>query len=260
MMSLRGCLSVAAVVFAATALGHGQEKPARLAFDVATIRPSDPNMQNGGIKPLPGGNGYITQNVPVKLMISLMYEVPMRQIIGGPDWMNTDRYDIEAKADGSYSKDDLHLMFQSLLADRFNLKFHKETKEGPVYALTVDKAGSKMTVNTSEQDYKIPMTPGPDGANVGKRVSMKYLSWFLGQQVQRDGRPVVDKTGLTGNYDLTLTFAPYRGVDAPADVPDVQNRPSLFEALKEQLGLRLTPEKGPVDYYVIDHIDRPSDN
>jgi uncharacterized protein (TIGR03435 family) len=254
---LRLCLW--AGLLATGSLVVAQDRPARLTFDVATIRPSDPAMQNGGIKPLPGGNGYMTQNVPVKLMISLMYEVPMRQIIGCPDWLNTDRYDIEAKADGSYSKDDLHLMFQSLLADRFNLKFHKETKEGPVYALTVDKAGSKMTANTSEQDYKIPMIPGPDGMK-GKRVSMKYLSWYLGQQVQRDERPVVDKTGLTGNYDFTLNFAPYRGVDAPADVPDVQNRPSLFEALKEQLGLRLTSEKGPVEYYVIDHIDRPSDN
>ena len=76
-------------------------------------------------------------------MISLMYKVPMRQIIAGPDWIDTDRFDVEAKADGSHSVDDLHVMFQNLLADRFNLKFHKETREGPVYALTIDKIGAE---------------------------------------------------------------------------------------------------------------------
>jgi uncharacterized protein (TIGR03435 family) len=111
-------------------LAHGQEKSARLTFEVAAIRPAKP-ASSGGIKPMPGGDGYLVQNMPVKIMISLMYKVPTRQITSGPDWLDSDRYDIEAKADRAYSLDDLHVMFQNLLADRFNLKFHKEIKEAP---------------------------------------------------------------------------------------------------------------------------------
>jgi uncharacterized protein (TIGR03435 family) len=242
-------------------LTQAQDKAARLTFDVATIRPSKQADRNGGIKALPGGNGYTAQNIPVKLMISLMYRVPMRQITGGPDWLDTDRYNVEAKVERSYSIDDLHIMYQNLLADRFNLKFHIETKEGPVYALMLDTPGSKMKINESPQDFKIPMNFGPEGA-VGIRVPMPYLCWWLGQQLQNSGRPVIDLTGLDKNYDFTLSFSP----ELPPDVsrenlsPEVRDRPSLFDALKQQLGLKLLPQKGPVEHYVIDHIDRPSDN
>lgn len=118
---------------------YAQDRPGPLAFELAAIHPSNPAETAGGIKPLPLGNGYTVRNVPVKLMISLMYKVPIRQITGGPAWMDSDRFAIEAKADRSYSVDDLHTMFQNLLADRFSLKFHKRLEEGPVYALTVDK-------------------------------------------------------------------------------------------------------------------------
>src|ERR1022692_1924906 len=100
-------------------------------------------------------------------MISLMYKVPFRQITGGPGWLDNDLYDVDAKADHSYNLDDLHTMFQNMLADEFKLKFHKETKEGPVYALMVDKSGSKMKVNESPQEVEIPSTGGKDCAAVG---------------------------------------------------------------------------------------------
>jgi len=154
------------------------------------------------------------------------------------------------------------VMFQNLLADRFNLKLHKEIKEGPVYALTVDKSGLKMKLNESEQDYAIPITFGENNVFIGKRVSMQYLSWWLGQQLQRDQRPVIDKTGLDKNYDFTLSFAPELPPDVPKEnlPPGLLDRPTLFDALKDQLGLKLQAEPGPVDYYVIDHIDKPSEN
>jgi uncharacterized protein (TIGR03435 family) len=243
-------------------LARGQEKSDRLTFEVAAIRPAQPGATSGGIKPMPGGDGYLVQNMQVKIMISLMYKVPTRQITGAPDWLDTSRYDIEAKADRSYSIDDLHVMFQNLLADRFNLKFHKETREGPVYALMVDKSGSKMKINESAQDFKIPMLPGPDNVFVGTRVPMQYFCWFLGQQLQAEKRPVIDRTGLDKNYDFTLSFAP----ELPTNVakedlpPGFQDRPSLFDALKEQLGLKLQAEQGPVEYYVIDHVEKPSAN
>ncbi len=244
-----------------TSLVHAQDKTAPHTFDVAAIRPAKPGERNGGIKALPGGNGYIAQNVPVKLMISLMYRIPMRQITGGPEWIDNDRYNVDAKVDGSYSVDDLHIMYQNMLTDRFNLKYHIETKEGPVYALTLDTPGSKMKVNDSPQDYKIPINFSPSGVT-GVRVPMPYFCWWLGQQLQNDGRPVVDLTGLDKYYDFTLTFAP----ELPPDVsrenlaPEIRDRPSIFEAVKQQLGLKLTPQKGPVQHFVIDHIDRPSEN
>ena len=174
--------------------------------------------RGGGIKALPGGNGYSAQNVSVKLMFALMYKVPMRQISGGPEWMNADRYDVEARVDGTYSLDDLHLMYQHLLADRFNLKFHIETKDGNVYALMLDTPGSKMKINTGPQDFKIPVTFGPEGA-IGTRVPMPYLCWFLGQQLQNTNRPVIDLTGLDKNYDFTLSYLPELPPDVSKDNP-----------------------------------------
>ncbi len=255
------CLFAAAICLIPS-FTHAQNKPARLTFDVATIRRSNANDLNGGIKPLPGGNGYSAKNIPIKLMISLMYRVPMRQITGGPDWLASDRYDVEARTDGSYSVDDLHLMFQNLLTDRFNLKFHIETKEGNVYALMLDTPGSKMKANASPQDYKIPMNFGQDGVAVGARVPMPYLCWWLGQQLQTTQRPVIDLTGLTGNYDFTLSFMPELPPDVSKDnfSPELRDRPSIFDAVKQQLGLKLVPQKGPIDHYIIDSIDRPSDN
>jgi uncharacterized protein (TIGR03435 family) len=243
-------------------LAPAQEKAARLTFDVAAIKLSQPGGRGGGIKPLPGGDGYLVQNFPVKVMISLMYKVPTRQIIGAPDWLDTDHYDIEAKADHAYGIDELHVMFQNLLADRFDLRFHKEIKEGPVYALMVDKSGSKMKINESAQDFKIPITPGVDNVFVGTRVPMQYLCWWLSQQLQSDQRPVINKTGLDKNYDFTLSFAPELPPNFPKEnlPPGFLDRPSLFDAVQEQLGLKLQAQKGPVEYYVIDHIEKPSAN
>jgi uncharacterized protein (TIGR03435 family) len=216
----------------------------------------------GGIKALPGGQEYSAVGAPVKLMIALMYKIPMRQIEGGPDWLNSDLWDVKAKADRSYSLDDLHLMFQSLLADEFKLKFHKESKEGNVYVLSVDKAGLKMKANDSPQDFEIPVKGGQDGTTLGKRVPMEYLCWWLGQVLQRDERPVIDRTGLKGNYDFTLAFLPELPPNFPREnlPPGMLDRPSIFDAVKQQPGLRLDAQKGPVEYYVIDHAERPSEN
>lgn len=182
----------------------GQAPAERLTFDVAAIHATTPGQLNGFIKAIPGGLGYLAQNVTVKMMISVMYKVPMRQIKGGPDWLDIEHYDVEAKTDRAYSRDDLQIRFQNLLADRCNLKFHKETKEGNVYVLTLDQQGTdqpalKMKPNDSPEDFNIPVTYGDNGLVIGKRVPMKYLSWWLGQALQRDERPVIDRTGLSGN-------------------------------------------------------------
>jgi uncharacterized protein (TIGR03435 family) len=239
-----------------------QPTPPRLTFDVASIRPAQPGTRGGMVKPLPGGNGYTVQNMPLKIILSLAYRIPARQITGAPDWLDTQPYDIEARTDHPYSLDDLHTMLRNLLADRFNLKFHTETKQGPVYALTVDKSGLKMKPNGTGQDLAIPITFGKNGDYIGTRVPMQYLCWWLGGQLQSDQRPVIDNTALTSSYDFTLSFMPQLPPGAAKDnlPPDIQDRPSIFDALKQQLGLKLEPQTGPVDYYVIDHIDKPSAN
>jgi uncharacterized protein (TIGR03435 family) len=257
-------LSLLAAITAVTvgSFAMGQEMPRRLTFDVASIRLSNPDAQGGMVKPLDGGHGYTVQNIPIKLIFSLMYRVPMRQISGGPEWFNGDRYDIEARADGSYSVEQLHTMFQNLLADRFNLKFHKEVKEGNVYALLIDAAGSKLKPNNTPEDYKIPIIPSGIGAFTGTRVGLPYLCWTLGQNLQRDERPVIDQTGLTGNFDFKLSFLPDLPPDIPKEnlPPEIFERPSLFDALRDQLGLKLVAQKGPVEHFVIDSLDRPSAN
>ena len=238
-----------------------QTPSSRLTFDVISVHPSDPAANGGAIKPIPGNHGYTAQNFPVRLMIALMYKIPLRQVEGGPGWIDTDRFDIEARSDGPHSIDDLHTMYQSLLADRFGLRFHHDIREGNIYALTVDPSGLKLKPNTSPENDKIPVN-GPPAHVTGTRVPMVYLTWFLSQVLQEDGRPVVDQTGLTGNYDFTLSFRPILPPDTPADAlpPEARDLPTLFEALRTQLGLRLTATRGPVDHIVIDHIEKPSDN
>jgi uncharacterized protein (TIGR03435 family) len=242
------------------ALVFGQ-KPERLTFEVASIKLAKPE-ERGFIKALPGGQTYEAKNVPVKLIMSLMYKVPLGQISGGPGWLESERYDIEAKAAHSYSLDDLHTMFRNLLADEFKLSFHKETKEGPVYALTVDKGGSKMTLNQTEQDFKIPIDRNKDGEIIGTRVPISHLCWWLSQVLFRDERPVIDKTGLGKFYDFKLAFAPELppGANTENLPPGLADRPTIFVALKEQLGLKLEAQKGPVEIYVIDHAEKPAAN
>jgi uncharacterized protein (TIGR03435 family) len=253
-------VKLSALIIGTCLLAQAPAAP-RLTFDVISIHPADPGAQGGRIKPIPGDHGYTAQNFPVGLMISLMYKIPLRQIEDGPNWITTQGYDVEARADGPHSVDDLHTMYQNLLIDRFGLRFHHDVREGNIYALTIDPSGLKMKPNTSPEDDRIPVNGSPVHTT-GVRVPMVYLTWFLSLLVQNDGRPVVDQTGLTGNYDFTLSFRPILPPDASPDAlpPEQRDLPTLFDALRTQLGLRLTPTRGPVDHLVIDHIEKPSDN
>ena len=153
-----------------------------------------------------------------------------------------------------------------MLADRFKLKFHWEAREGPVYLLTVDKSGLKMKVDDNPEPVKggvrITGDPMSPGGVIGQAAAMEYLAWWLGQRLQQDGRPVIDKTGLDGYYDFKLSYMPELPPDFPRDrvPPDALDRPNLFQALREQLGLRLEPQKGPVGHFVIDSIEKPATN
>jgi len=257
-------LAAAVIVTSAANIlqSHGQsvENKARLAFEVATVKPSPAGARGGGIRPLPGGQTYIACNIPLRVMIALMYHVTDSQISGGPDWINTERYDVEAKAEHPASLEELHEMFQTLLTDRFKLRFHRETKELPAYVLTVDRSGPKLKLNESPEQFEIPVK-GPPGKMVGERVSMSHLSWILAQILNR---PVVDKTGLDRYYDFTLEWSPepppgLAAADGREPPPDGKG-PTIFTALREQLGLKLDSQKGPVDVFVIDHVERSSEN
>jgi uncharacterized protein (TIGR03435 family) len=246
--------------------GRAQDtgKPQPLAFDVISIKPSPPGNRPGGmgIRPLPGGQSYVATGVPVKLIMKLMYHITDSQISGGPGWLDTDRYDIQAKAERPSDIDQLHEMFQTLLVDRFQLKFHREMRDMSALALTVDKSGPKLKLNESPQDFEIPIRPTARGKITGVRVPMSYFSWFLAQNLNR---PVVDKTGLDKNYDFNLEWAPEippGAVFALRDgaPPPVVDGPTLFVALREQLGLKLDTQKTKVEVFVIDHAERPSEN
>lgn len=233
----------------------------RLTFDVASIRPSSPT-QHGFQSIKARADSYTASYLPVKMMIALMYRIPARQIIGGPRWLEEDRYDVDAKSDRKYTVDELDIMYQNLLVDRFHLKFHIETKDANAYVLTIDKSGSKLKVSEQPPSYDLPMNFSGLGVMTGTRAPMPYFCWMLGQLLQGDERPVVDMTGLTGFYDFHLSFRPTGLPQEEFDqLPaEARDRPSLFDALKEQLGLKLTARKGPVQYFVIDHIERPTEN
>ena len=242
-----------------------QPAPKPLVFEVAMIKPTDPEVRGGAIKPMPSGQGYVAAGIPLKLMIRLMYTITDSQVVGGPDWINTDRWDVQARTDGSYNVDQLHQMFQALMADRFELRFHREKRELPAYELVLDKPGdkgSKMTANDSENHFDIPILPAGPFKVQGTRVPMAYLACWLSQQLNR---PVVDKTGLDKFYDFTLQWAPDQqpdgarppGAEAPAPLPD---GPTMFTALREQLGLRLESRRSSVEVFVIDHAARPAEN
>jgi uncharacterized protein (TIGR03435 family) len=240
------------------------ETEAPLAFEVASVKPSESGFF-GGIRPAEGGQRYVARGVPVRFMIKLIYHIIDDQIVGEPAWMNTERFDVEGRAGRPSSLRQLQEMFQTLLADRFKLQFHRETRQLPAYALTVDKMGSKLTVNDSTDevgDVSVGPSTGKLPGMYVRKVSMSYLCWHLAQ-FPEVGRPVLDRTGLKGYYDFKLEFAPQTGgmmADGGGEAPHTFDGPSIFTALREQLGLKLGPEKGPVEVFVIDHIERPSSN
>jgi hypothetical protein len=153
-MQMSYMLAVSIGLFSAS-LVHGQDKPTRLTFDVMSIKPWKPGQPGGGITTLPGGQEYRARGTAVIGMISVIYRISIPQVGGGPDWIKTDHWNIDAKADhGGYNLDQLHEMYRNMLADRFKLKFHRETREGSVYLLTIDKSGLKMKVDNSPEPLK----------------------------------------------------------------------------------------------------------
>jgi uncharacterized protein (TIGR03435 family) len=275
-IALTAAIGLASATFILGQSPADTKDKAALAFDVTSVKPSQPGSPGIGIQPMSSGQGYRVGGVPVRLMIKLMYKITDSQIVGGPKWMDTDQWDIEAKAAHASTLDQLHEMFQSMLADRFQLKFHKEKREIPAYVLSVDKSGSKLKQNDSPDTFEIPIRGagpaviGPGGITLkilGVRAPMVYFTWWLSQQLS--DIPVVDQTGLNRFYDFSLEFqrelppgfAERAGAaPAPAGADSVPAGAPLAVALREQLGLRLERRKAQADVFVIDRLEKPDAN
>lgn len=200
--------------------------------------------------------GFSAGNLTVNMLIQSAYNLKPWQILGGPGWVSTDGYNIEAKTEGNPSFQQKLEMLRPMLADRFQLKFHREMRQVASYSLVVAKGGPKLQTTAAGASGYI--RPGK-GLLEGQGVTMPTLAEFLGGSL---GQSVTDKTGISGAFDIRLEWTPTEGErnynydDRPID-PDGS---SIFTAIQRQLGLKLEPSKGPVEVLVIDHIDRPSEN
>lgn len=259
-----------------------------LSFEVASIKPSEGDGHMVRIQTSPGGR-YTASGVNLRMLIQQAYDVKDFQISGGPAWISSTPFDIVAKAENpDVNREQVKLMLQSLLAERFHLKFHRETRELPVYALVVGKNGHKLHLseiqpNTDGTPAKSPGAgdpAAPGGAGSAKPAGammrmgrgqldaqMTPIAALANMLAQQLGRPVIDKTDLKGSYDFKLEWTPDEtahrligggGADAPP--PADSSGPSVFTAVQEQLGLRLESQKGPVEILVIDSVEKPSGN
>jgi len=234
-----------------------------LAFEVASLKPTNPDSPGGGIGPLLGGQTYVARNTSLITLITTAYNVSVAQISGGPSWAPTKGFDLEAKTGRPVTREERLEMMRTLLEDRFQLKLRRETKQVPVYILTIDKTGSKLTVNTD--GAQSGLRGGGAGKSIGINIPMSLFVWYL-QNTWRVDRPVIDRTGLKGSYDWELNFTPDNRLQGRGDnpnaalAPDLADRPPLFEALRKQLGLRLDPQRGPAEFLTIEHVELPSGN
>jgi uncharacterized protein (TIGR03435 family) len=276
----------------------------KLAYEVATIKlntSGDGRMMIGGLGPGPGGGRFRVTNLPFRQLIILAYADrsqgppapgggPGLAITGGPSWIDTDRYDIEARPEQGFipTTEQAQKMLQALLEERFGLHVRRETKDGPIYALTVAKSGvkAKKSADQTPLNFGAPPPGGPAGGpppgpppfnpggpmprgmmmvGLGQlRATAQTMTGFAGLLAASAGRKVVDRTGLEGLYDFELNWTPDQipanlPADAPFPRPD-PNGPSIFTALQEQLGLKLESATGPLESIVIEKVQKPTEN
>jgi bla regulator protein blaR1 len=293
----RALLGAAALVAAAlqVVVGWGQAQAGKVmlihspqgqkrVFEVATIKPSPDTASGLPIRITLSPAHFSATHGSVYDLIKFAYGIKSDdQLIGAPGWLKTEYFDIQAKGseadDAAYNKLDLHermtitsLLVQSLLADRFQLQVKVETRDLPVYALVVDKGGIKMKEVTPDPFPPAGVRPAPGAHLPSIRPSGTYewtaSAWpmsemanWLSFSYEVSDRPVVDETGLKGNYDFVLSDVSLRP-PPPGDANGPSQEPvmSMFSALPEQLGLKLVPAKAPVEVLVIDRVEQPTPN
>lgn len=271
-MKLNGCVIAACGTWALAQAPQG--RAVRPEFAVVSVKPNNTGCCVGyGI----GRGGAHGTYVSLKMLIGLAYQIPPFRISAGPSWSASDRFDVACKADESAADNSrLRTMLQAMLEDRFKLKLHRETRQSAVYTLEVVKGGPKIRSSSDQRspDDARPGQPGEgpprgsllvgDGLVIANAAALEQLATQL---MLRLGRPVIDRTGLIGRFDFELHWSPDRpgappvpDAGAPEGSPLPSDAPSLFTAIQEQLGLRLAPANGPVDFLVIDHAERPGAN
>jgi len=246
----------AAVAFTAVWPAQAQAPP---AFAVATIKPSEA-PGTGGLLNFPGPGRLSAPNFTLKTLIGFAFGQNL-EISGGPSWMAQDRYNLQAQADGEPTNAERLVMLRSLLVERFALKYHMSSKEVDVYALVLAKSDGKLGPN-----IKPSAAEGPTGAMfrapgiVLRRQTMSTLANMLSANILADlGRRVVDRTGLTGQFDVDLAYS-RPNPQAKGGDPLASEGPSLFTVIQEQLGLKLESSKGTVEMLIVDQAERPTEN
>ena len=219
------------------------------SFEVASVRPAPPDADpHAGSWSLPGTGRFVANNVSLALLLQLAYGVDDSQIANKPGWLETSLYTVAAEPEDGIrlTRDELRPRLQNLLHERFHLAAHTETRLIHGYALVVAKGGPHLTPTKAEHfpGWRISVNPS-SGDMRGENWSMPQLAKYL---TPAAGFPVVDRTGITGSYDISFRYAPNSDTDGAL--------PSLSEALKQATGLLLKPQKVPVEILVIDSIDR----
>lgn len=247
---------------------------APLAFEVSTVK-QNKSGSSGSSSGFRDGR-FLASNTTLKNVLQYRaYGIPESRILGGPPWIGSQRFDIEAKTDSAATERlrtlardqrriETRAMFQQLLADRFQLAVHLETRDLPLYVLVVQKKGPSLSPTKEPEGHS--GTSSNDGQLTARGLTLAQLADTLTQELSRElGRVVIDKTGIQGRYDFALKWTPdtgappmNNGADASAPQPDAG--PSIFTAIQEQLGLKLESSKGPVQVLVIDHAEMPSEN
>ncbi|MBI3402450.1 MAG: TIGR03435 family protein [Acidobacteria bacterium] len=292
---LVGLLALTISPLRAVGRSQTQTPAAGPTFEVASVKPNNSGDGRVQIMNQPGGR-FTATNVTLRLLIRQAYQLQDSQIVGGPSWLNDDHYDIVAKADGSQLETPsvaqargggptpVQMMIRAMLAERFNLVVHNESREMPIYALILARSDGKLgpEMKKSEIDCTAvaargrgpggPPPGGPSGPGqpmpCGIRIGMGTLTMggasltqFANSLGMFVGRLVFDRTGLTGGWDLNLTWTPDNMPQRPPGAPDGPidpNGPSIFTAIQEQLGLKLDSQRGPVDVLVIDKAEHPT--
>ena len=236
------------------------------AFDISTVKPSSPDTKGKGLVLTPSG-GLRVVNANLAYMVEFAYGVQAKQLVGAPEWIFTDNFDITGKSDtpGMPNMRQARTMLQKLLVERFGLKFHREPREIAAYVLTAPKGAEKLEKSESKSDL-----PGM-GFGISNGVTVNLMNCTLNDftdlvQSNIVDRPVVDRTGITGRFNFKLSFQPDDsmmnglGLKIPPTPEGKEAPPALFTAVQEQLGLKLSAEKTQVSALVIDHVNKPSDN
>lgn len=303
-MGLLLCMAMTAGRFtgvAAWGQNTGSAQPstssAALEFEVASVKPSlSPSSGKNDPFLLPFGNlqptsGLFSENAAVAMYLLFAYDIQdptqIQSLLAHlPDWAKSDSYDIEARADGVPTREQMRLMMQSLLKDRFKLALHYETHDGPINALVVDKPGTlgpklrvhpenapcqsrPERVDPTARNNERPAYCGFDSWREDGRVHVRLTEASMGDVARllnaigvmigaRDSRPIEDKTSLQGKYDFDIAFVPEINGPASMDSRGDSGGPTFTAALRDQLGLKLVKDSGPVQVLVIDHIEKPS--